>query len=37
MLVTVRVKALINGQVWQKGQQMTLSTAQAEELFSGAD
>ncbi len=35
MLVTVRVKALINGQVWQKGQQMTLLTAQAEELFSG--
>ena len=35
MLVTVRVKALINGQVWQKGQQVTLPTAQAEELFSG--
>ncbi len=33
--MTVRVKALINGQVLQKGQQVTLPTAQAEELFSG--
>ncbi len=33
--VTVRAKCLINGQVYLKGQQLTLPTAQAEELYAG--